>query len=206
MLPPRKVSYLAACIVVASCATTTPRPAPAGPPPEDAAAFYPLATGWKWAYRVDRAGDTLLATYAVTERQGDVAVVQAGDERLSYAVLPEGIARQPGDFIVKNPVHAGTRWNIAGGEAKVSAVARTVTVPAGTFPNCATVEEVRRDPERVVRTVYAPGVGPIQIEVQVQSASGGAFETAMRASLVGVTRPGEDPLGAPEGAAGPPVR
>jgi hypothetical protein len=106
---------------------------------------------------------------------------------------------------VKSPVQAGTRWAISGGEAKVSVVARTVTVPAGTFPNCATVEEVRSDPQRVVRTVYAPGVGPIDIEVQVQGASGGAFETAMHASLVGVTRPGEDPLGAPEGANGPPV-
>jgi hypothetical protein len=194
------------CAVVTGCATAPPGPtATAGPAPEDAAAFYPLTVGWKWAYRVTQNGEDLLATYAVVERHGDTAVVQAGLDQLSYSVLPDGL-RRSNEFVIKSPVRQGTSWPIAGGEARVSAVGRTVTVPAGTFPGCATIEEMRSDPQRVVRTVYAPRVGPVEIEVLVASASGGAFETAMHAQLLGMTRPGEDPLGAPEGASRPPIR
>jgi hypothetical protein len=70
-----------------------------------------------------------------------------------------------------------------------------VSVPAGTFPGCATIEESRTNPDRITRTVYCVGVGPVSIEVQVHDPLSGAFRTEMRAALLGVTRPGEDPLG-----------
>src|SRR5688572_29441304 len=77
-----------------ACATT-----PAGnrgkaaPPPEDAAQYYPLQSGWKWAYEIERGGETILAVYAVVQREGEVAVLQAGEEKLVYAVRPDGIVR-----------------------------------------------------------------------------------------------------------------
>jgi len=82
----------------------------------------------------------------------------------------------------------------------VAEVGKAVTVPGGTFPNCATVEESRTNPDRVTRTVYCAGVGPVSIEVQVHDPLSGSFKTEMRATLLGVTRPGEDPLGMPEGS------
>jgi hypothetical protein len=198
------------------CAATAPAVSPGGgpppPPPEDATAYYPLVPGWKWAYQVENekekaAGGSVLAVYAVLERIGDTAIVQAGEDRLIYAVLPAGIARRDGmnvgDFLLKTPVRVGTTWPLASGEAKVVAVGRTETVPGGTFPGCATVEESRTDPQRVVRTVYAAGVGPILVEMQVHDPATGQFRTGMRAALLGVTRPGEDPLGAPEGVSVP---
>jgi hypothetical protein len=192
------------------CAATAPPVNPPAPPaPEDAAAYYPLVPGWKWAYQVEnekekaKVSGSVLAVYAVLERLGDTAIVQAGEDRLIYAVLPTGIARRDGmnvgDFLLKTPVRLGTTWPLASGEAKVVAVGRTETVPGGTFPACATVEESRTDPQRVVRTVYAAGVGPIVVEMQVYDPATGQFRTGMRAALLGVTRPGEDPLGAPEG-------
>jgi hypothetical protein len=200
-----------ALCAAAGCAATGPASVPAGPAapaPEDAAAYFPLTPGWKWAYTVEKGGDRMLATYAVLERLGDTAIVQAGEQRLGYAVLPAGIARREGlnvgDFLLRTPVRLGARWPLAGGEAKVSEFGRTVTVPGGTFPGCATVEESRTDPQRVVRTVYAAGVGPILLEVQVQDPASGQFRTDTRAALVGVTRPGEDPLGPPEGVSVPP--
>jgi hypothetical protein len=191
------------------CASAPAAPtAPAPPPPEGAAEYFPLTPGWKWAYQVQQGNDSILATYAVLERLGDTAIIQKGDDRLSYSLMPDGIARREGleigDFLLKNPIRAGASWPLqGGGEAKVAAVGRVLTVPGGTFPNCATIEETRSDPPRVARTVYAAGIGPIQIEVQVQDPSG-QFKTAMKAQLVGVTKPGEDPLGAPEGKSGPP--
>lgn len=178
----------------------------AGPPPESAIDYYPLALGWRWAYQLEKGGERMLAMYGVLERIEDTAVVQAGDERIAYAILPEGIARRDGlrvgDFVLKNPIRAGASWPIEGGQARVTAVGLTVSTPAGKFENAATIEETRTNPERVVRTTYAAGVGPVQVEMLVHDAAAGVLEVTLRASLVGVTRPGEDPLGAPPSGAG----
>jgi len=97
------------------------------PPPEQAAAYFPLATGWKWAYEIEKGGEKILATYAVVEQMGDTVIVQAGEERTGYAILPEGIARReglsPGDFILKTPIRAGATWPLGSGTASVIAVA-----------------------------------------------------------------------------------
>jgi hypothetical protein len=184
-----------------ACATAPAANRPAEPPPEDAAEYYPLQSGWKWAYEIDRAGETILAVYAVVQRNGAVAVLQAGDEKLVYAVRPEGIVRgEPArdspalDFLLKSPLRLGTQWPIDGGTATVAAVAKTVSVPAGQFVNCVVIEENRSAPARLTRTTYAPGTGPITIELLVHDDATGAFEPALRARLRGVTAPGADPL------------
>ena len=199
-----KWALLVALAAMAGCATTTTGPAADTRVPEEAAAYYPFSAGWKWAYDVEREGQKMLATTAVAERTGDTAIVQSGDQRLSYELSAQGIARREGlrtsDFLLRNPIRAGAAWPIEGGQAKVAEVGKVVTVPGGTFSNCATVEESRTNPDRVTRTVYCAGVGPITIEVQVHDPLSGAFKTEMRATLLGVTRPGEDPLGMPEGS------
>jgi hypothetical protein len=197
-------TLLLALTAMLGCATTASPGTTDARPPEDAAAYYPFSAGWKWAYDVERDGQTMLATTAVAERAGDTAIVQAGDQRISYALGPEGIARREGlrtsDFLLRSPIRAGASWPIEGGQAKVAEVGKVVTVPGGTFPNCATVEENRTNPDRVTRTVYCANVGPVSIEVQVHDPLSGAYKTEMRATLLGVTRPGEDPLGMPEGS------
>jgi len=97
---------------MAGCATAPAGPPQSGPPPEEAAAYYPFSAGWKWAYNVERDGQTMLATTAVGERSGDTVIVQSGDQRLSYALGAEGISRREGlrttDFLLRNPIRAGT--------------------------------------------------------------------------------------------------
>lgn len=207
----------AASAVVVTTATAGCATAPAGPatkdlpPPEQASAYYPFSQGWRWAYDVQREGEaSLIATTAVEMATEDSAIVQSGEQRLSYALMPEGIARRDGlrttDFLLRTPIREGASWSIEGGEARVAAVGKTVTVPGGTFSNCATVEESRTNPRRITRTVYCAGVGPVSIEIQVHDPLSGSFKSEMRATLLGLTRPGEDPLGAAEGASGPPKR
>jgi hypothetical protein len=196
----RSLLAVAQCALALGCASAgTHAPAPAGPPPEDAAAYFPLTAGWKWAYELQRGGDNLLATYAVLNQIGDTVIVETGEERIGYVVSPAGIARRDGlavkDFLLKTPIRAGATWALEAGQAKVTEVGKTVTVPAGTYPNCATVEEVRHEPERVVRTVYAAGIGPISVEFQTYDPARQRFTMTVRAALRGVTRPGEDPLG-----------
>jgi hypothetical protein len=157
-----------------------------------AADFYPLLPGWKWAYDVERDGMTILATYAVTERVGDTAVVQAGDERLTYAVTPDGIAQKEagmlGDYIIKAPLRVGTEWPVSGGRAHVTDVDADFKMDSGEhYLGCVVVEVTRTDPVRVARTTFAPDLGPVLLEMQVQD--GTKFTTVTRARLRAVTRP-----------------
>ncbi len=161
-----------------------------------AADFYPLAPGWKWAYDVEKDGINILATYAVLERTGDVAVVQAGDDRLTYAVMPEGIAQKDGgmlgDFVIKNPVAPGAEWAVEGGRAHIASVTADFKLDSGEhYLGCIVVEVTRADPVRVTRTTFAPDLGPVMLEMQVQD--GARFTTVTRARLRAVTRPGDAP-------------
>jgi hypothetical protein len=138
----------------------------------------------------------MLAVYAVLERMPDSAIVQAGDERLEYSVTAQGVAQKEGvtvgDFVLKNPIMLGAEWNVFAGKARITSVSASVSGPSGEYKDCVVVETLRSDPTRLSRTTYAPGVGPVAIEVQVQSQ--GRFVTTMRANLRGATKPGQDPL------------
>jgi hypothetical protein len=168
--------------------------APLGP--VSAADYYPLQPGWKWSYDIEKDGQHVLAFYSVVERAGDSATVQVGDDRLGYAITPQGVAHKEdgvvGDFLIKDPLAAGAAWTLAQGKAQVLSIGQQVTVLAGTYKNCVVVEETRSEPMRIVRTTFAPGVGPISVEVEVQD--GGRFVTTTKATLRGVTKPGQDPL------------
>lgn len=158
--------------------------------------FYPLDAGWKWAYDLERQGEHMLAVYAVLERTPEAAIVQAGDERIEYAVTAQGVAQKEGvivgDFVLKNPIVLGAEWNVFAGKARITSVTERVSGPSGEYQACVVVETLRSDPVRLSRTTYAPGIGPVAIEVQVQAQ--GRFVTTLRASLRGTTKPGQDPL------------
>lgn len=179
------------------CASA-PAPQATAPASKTASAsdYFPLEPGWKWAYDLDRSGEHMLAVYQVLERVPDAAIVQAGDERISYALTRDGVAQKEGsvvgDFVLRNPVALGAEWPVFAGTAKVAAVHQKVTVPSGDYTDCVVVETFRRDPTRVTRTTFARGVGPIAIEMAVEAH--GQLMTTMRASLRGTTKPGQDPL------------
>jgi hypothetical protein len=192
------LALLAPALVASGGCAATSGGAPGSPPARSSSAadYYPLDPGWKWAYDLEKDGQKMLALYAVVERSADTAVIQAGDDRLTYAVTAEGVAQKEGtmigDFVIKNPVAAGTQWPVTGGVAKIVAIEQEITVDAGKFSHCAVVEVARNDPGRLVRTTFAPGVGPVAIELQIQF--GGSLVTVTRAALRAITRPGEDPL------------
>jgi hypothetical protein len=161
-----------------------------------AADFYPLTPGWKWAYDVEKDGMNILATYAVLERSGDTAVVQTGDQRLTYAVTPEGIAQKDGgmlgDFVIKNPVQVGAEWAVEGGRAHVASVTADFKMDSGEhYLGCLVVEVTRTDPVRVARTTFAPDLGPVLLEMQVQQGESQKLTTVTRARLRAVTRPSD---------------
>jgi len=163
-----------------------------------AAEYYPLTDGWKWAYDVEQDGTNILATYAVIEVKEKLSVIQAGDERLTYLVAADGVAQFDGhaigDYIIKDPIKPGAEWAVAGGRARIASVDEELSVESvGRYAGCVVVEVTRADPARITRTVFAPGLGPVGIEMQVQE--GPKFVTKVKARLRAVTKPG-DPLAA----------
>lgn len=163
-----------------------------------AADYYPLADGWKWAYDLERDGEKILAIYAVTESRPEGATITVGPEQLHYAVTSDGIAQSDaagvGDFVLKNPLTKGATWPVAGGTATVISTTEEVTVDAGHFYDCALIEVVRTDPPRIARTTFAPDIGPVTLEFQVQQ--DGKYVVNTRARLRSITKPGEDLFGA----------
>jgi hypothetical protein len=183
-------------LTASACATSgAGGGAAVGPRPNATAAdYYPLASGWKWAFDVDQDGVNILATYVVLERNAEVAVVQAGDQRLTYAITPDGVAQKDGDmmgdYVIKNPLRPGTEWNVSGGRAKITSVSEEVTIDSvGRYAGCVVVEVTRVDPMRIIRTTFAPDLGPVALEMQVQD--GQTFKTTTKARLRAVTRPGD---------------
>jgi hypothetical protein len=187
-----KLSVLSVCLAL-GCATGGGAPAGITPRPNlTAADYYPLLPGWKWAYDVEKEGVNILATYVVLERTGDTAAVQAGDERLTYAVTAEGIAQKDGermgDYVIHNPVQVGTEWPVDGGRARITSLTADFQLDSGEhYLGCAVVEVTRNDPVRISRTTFAPDLGPVMLELQVQD--GQKFVTITRARLRAVTRP-----------------
>lgn len=162
-----------------------------------AADYYPLIQGFKWAYDLEKDGDKILATYAVVESNAQGATILAGNERISYKTSLDGIAQLDGsgegDFILKNPITKGAKWVVAGGTAHVVSTTDEVKTEAGQFYDCAVVEVTRTDPPRLARTTFAPDVGPVALEVQVEE--NGKYVVKTRARLRAITRPGEDLFG-----------
>jgi hypothetical protein len=158
--------------------------------------YFPLAEGWKWAYDLEQDGQRMLGIYTVIDRTTEGATVMAGNERLTYAVSPQGLAQMDasgvGDFVLKNPVVKDATWPVSGGTARVVSTTDEVTVDAGHFYDCAVVEVTRADPPRLTRTTFAPDVGPIAVEVQVQQ--NGKYVVTTRARLRSATKPGDDPF------------
>jgi hypothetical protein len=191
-----KLSVLSVCFVL-GCATGGGAPAGIVPRPNlTASDYYPLGSGWKWAYDVEKEGVNILATYVVLERTGDTAVVQAGDERLTYAITAEGVGQKEGDrigdYVIHNPVKVGTEWPVEGGRARITSVTADFQLDSGEhYLGCAVVEVTRNDPVRISRTTFAPDLGPVMLELQVQD--GTKFVTITRARLRAVTRPTDKP-------------
>ncbi len=186
-------------LVLAGCATGGASKTAIAPRPNlKAADYYPLASGWKWAYDLQRDGENVLATYAVVERNGDVAVVQGGENRLTYAISPDGVAQKDdlstGDYVIRDPLTVGAGWAVAGGRAKIVAVGQEVNVESiGRLGGCVVVEVAREEPSRITRTTFAPDIGPVALEQQVLT--GQKYVTTTRAQLRAVTKPGDvDPF------------
>jgi hypothetical protein len=161
---------IAACLgcasaCLASCATTAAKPAAAG----DRLAvdrLYPLREGSVWTYDVDTGeGLPILAITRVTRRDGERVEVTSGSAPIYYEQRADGLYRVDRQaYVLKAPLAPGAHWEAGGGStAKVTAI-RAIETAAGTFQDCVEVRETGGSAGKLVRTVYCPDVGPVEVE------------------------------------------
>ena len=95
-----------------------------------------------------------------------------------------------GDYVIKNPVKAGAEWPVERGQGAHRLGDGRLQLESGEhYLGCIVIEVTRTEPVRITRTTFAPDLGPVVLEMQVQD--GAKFITTTRARLRAVTRPGE---------------
>jgi hypothetical protein len=159
------VSLLAA---LAGCAHS-PRTA-VGTRPAD---YYPLAVGAEWTWEDQSpqlpAGQPVLRTVRILSQTADGYFRDSARGELRVGACVEDRARS----LLCGPIAAGTRWSSVLSPAstesyEIVAVGERVVTPAGSFDGCVRVRANTRaaaDTELINEISYAPGVGPVRIEV-----------------------------------------
>jgi hypothetical protein len=133
--------------------------------------LYPLRPGSVWTYDVDTGeGLPTLAITRVTARRGDQIEVSNGSDVIAYQLRPDGLYRDDlGSYVIKAPVAKGARWETReGASAEITDVSKRVSGPAGDFQGCVEVRESGGSSQKLVRTVFCPDVGPVEIESSLQ--------------------------------------
>lgn len=144
--------------------------------------YFPLSPGNRWVYEVQDRTDGAPPTeeyWEVTREEQGAYVLRirpsdlpTGGFEESFIPTSEGVKRFTREtkdkghppFFLKGPVQIGTVWEDDDGTSEITAVNKTVTVPAGTFSHCVEVTNRRKGGKATVITLYAPGVGVVQRE------------------------------------------
>ena len=104
-----------------------------------------------------------------------------GIRRLAHEPQSQGTEEGEPLFVLKAPLTVGATWDNEDGRYEVTAVQKTATVPAGTFPNCVEVTHHSRGDRVTVVTLYAPGVGVvIRDETFPRLEGSGGFDSTRR--------------------------
>jgi hypothetical protein len=146
--------------------------------------LYPMRAGSVWTYDVDTGdGPPTLAITRVTANGEGHADISSGGVPIRYEQRADGLYRGDREgYVLKQPLRPGARWDSGQGTtAEVSAVDKSVSTPAGEFSGCVEVIEQGGQTQKIVRTVFCPDVGPVELESSISLAvSGGAARVLAR--------------------------
>jgi len=164
--------------------------------------YFPLALGNRWVYASSEGSEDApaLESWEVIRQDGKAFVIRIqqpfvtlGGIEERFEVDGEGVKRYVPDtippesrLIFKFPPAAGVRWQSGDEIYAITAVAETVTVPAGTFSHCVQVTRWNKATKVTIISTYAPGVGLVQREESfpVIGGLGGGFASPTRGRTV----------------------
>lgn len=136
-----------------------------------------MRAGSVWTYDVDTGeGVPTLAITRVTASGQGFAEISSGGPPIRYELRADGVYRSDrAGYLLKQPIELHARWDAGqGSEAEVVDVHKDVVTPAGEFHGCVEVVERGGSSEKVVRTVFCPDVGPVELESSLSLAVSGS--------------------------------
>lgn len=140
--------------------------------------LYPLREGSVWTYDVETGdGPPALAITRVVSSSGGRAEVSSGGAPITYEQRADGLYRSDREvYVLKLPLRVGASWDAGQGvTAEVLELDKKVSTTAGEFSGCVEVRESAGAGQKVVRTVFCPDVGPVEVESSLSLAvSGGS--------------------------------
>lgn len=167
---------LALVLAAVGCGGTqagAPAAAPSAPVTE-LERFLPLKNDTVFSYEtyIEESNERGLAVMEVSRPRDTLAELRiAGRVKRRYHISADGIQTSTGGYALKAPLSVGAEWQGDDGKVKVTAMDRSVTVPAGQFSGCLeTVEAVQltATATRKTTTVYCPGVGIAVLQIEGQ--------------------------------------
>ena len=143
--------------------------------PESLAAYYPLAVGNRWTYRVNGREDKPVTVEVLKEEDGYFQDSQGGQ----LTVDGFGV-RDRKRYLLREPLTEGSQWtnvvSVASTERyRILQAGVPCDAPAGAFSECVRVEASNRvdaNTSLINEFTFARGVGIIRVAVSVQRGSG----------------------------------
>jgi hypothetical protein len=169
----RAVAALGALTIAIACGS--PPPAPSAPKAASGTGvlhYFPLedATVFSYETRVEPDGERGLLVLEVRRRRPELAELVVAGRAQRLNVSSSSIELVTGGSLLRAPLSEGASWRGDFGRVRVTSIARSVTVPAGSFRDCVeTVEEMTSaEGTKSTKTAYCPGVGITLRETQVE--------------------------------------
>ncbi|RKH86119.1 hypothetical protein D7Y21_21665 [Corallococcus sp. AB045] len=191
------LALLASSLVGSGCAKRVE--SDTRPSPESIAQYYPLAVGNAWTYRIDGRDDKPVTVEIVKEQEDGFFMDNQGGQ---LKVDAFGL-RDPKRYLLRGPLEAGRGWNNV---VSVSSTERyqlvqvgfACKVPAGSFPNCVSVEgrnKVDAQTTLVNTMTFAAGVGLVRVDVATEHEGKRVPQTELE--LISYKADGASPSAAP---------
>lgn len=146
--------------------------------------LYPLRVGSVWAYDVETGdGPPTLAITRVTANDAGQVDVSSSGTPMRYEQRPDGLYRSDrGSYVFKLPLRVGAHWDAGlGATTEVVSIDTQVKTVAGDFSGCVELRETGGQTPKVVRSVFCPDVGLVELESSMSlPVSGGGARVLAR--------------------------
>lgn len=175
---------LALLAALAGCSSTPPPASAASGPAKvvvsDVARFLPSEPKTVLAYETQSAtgAERGLLVLEVRRPRPEVAELVVAGRTRRLAIDDTGLRHITGGWLLKPPLVVGASFRGDFGTVRVTAVDRTVELPAGTFAGCVeTTEAVSgQDYQKQTVTLFCPHVGIVARRTEAESDEGVGFE------------------------------
>ncbi|MFZ5890113.1 MAG: hypothetical protein ACOY0T_03515 [Myxococcota bacterium] len=170
-------------VLALACSPAAPPPAKPAPAPvasSDAARFLPLADATVFAYDTEsfHTGQKGLLVMEVRRPRPSLAELVVAGRVRRLDIDNTGVRHVTGGYLLKPPLALHAKFPGDFGMVEITAVDKTVSVPAGTFPGCLETTEELASTEFSKRTVtlFCPDVGIVERRTEAESNEGNLSE------------------------------